>query len=146
MTHLFDCRDLDTSSDNVRVGSLATHLVELRLDVLDLAVVHLGQQVRHVRVHHRREQVAVQRRVPEALLETVARGVATTRVHLGFAELLFGRHVVPEGRLEGAVDVCLEGEDEEDRGDSGDPLERLEAEAQPSSCEGGRSQRRSTVL
>lgn len=128
MTHLFDSSNLDTSSNDLRVRLLAAHLVELRLHVLNLATVDLGQQCRHVRVHHRREQVAVERRVPEAPLEAVAGRVAAARVHLGLLELLLGGQVVPEGRLEGAVEVHLEGEDDEDRRNGRDPFEGLEAE------------------
>ena len=125
--YLLDTGDLDATSDDMRLHRLAAHVSNLGLHVLDLAVVHLRQQTRHVRVHHRREQLRVERRVAETLLETVARVVVAARVHLGLAQLVRGGDVVPERRLEEAVDVHLEDDDEQDRGDGGDPMERPEA-------------------
>ena len=129
-----DTGDLDTTSDDMRLHRLAAHVSNLGLHVLDLAVVHLRQQTRHVRVHHRREQLRVECRVAETLLETVARVVVAAGVHLRLAQLLLGRHVVPEVRLEDAVDVVLEREDEQDRGDRGEPVERLEGVLQTDGC------------
>ena len=47
---------------------------------------------------------------------------------------LHGGQVVPKVRLENAVDVVLEREDKEDRGDRGKPVERLEGVLQADGC------------
>ena len=132
-SYLLDTGNLDATSDDMRLHRLAAHVSNLGLYVLDLAVVHLRQQTRHVRVHHRREQLRVERRVAETLLEAVARVVVAAGVHLGLAQLVRGGDVVPERRLEVVVDVRLEADDEQDRGDRREPVERLESVLQSNS-------------
>lgn len=46
---------------------------------------------------------------------------------LGHADLFFGRHEIVESGNVDAVDIDLEGEDEEDRRDGGYPLEGAES-------------------
>ena len=137
--YLLDTGDLDATSHDMRLHRLPTHVSDLRLHVLDLAVVHLRQQTRHVRVHHRREQLRVERRVAETLLEAVARVVVAAGVHLGLAQLVRGGDVVPERRLEVVVDVRLEADDEQDRGDRREPVERLESVLQSNGYRGAGS-------
>ena len=132
--HLLNTRNLDTTCDDVRLGRLSTHVVELRLYILRLAVIHLRQQVCHVGVHHRRKQFRMERRVAETLLQAVARRVVAARMDLGLAQLRLRRDVVPEGRLEESVDVHLEDDDEQNRRDGGDPVKGLERVLQTNGC------------
>ena len=117
----------DTIRDDGSLHLLPAHVLHPRALGLELPAVHLREEAGHVRVHHRREELRVERRVPEALLEAVARVVVAAGVHLRLAQLVRGRDVVPERRLEVVVDVRLEADDEQDRGDRREPVERLES-------------------
>ena len=78
-------------------------------------------------MQHRCEQFRMQRWMTEPLLQSVAIVIRTFRVHLGQADLLFCRCEVVESRNVDAVDIDLEGDDEEDRWDGGYPLEGAES-------------------
>jgi len=77
-------------------------------------------------MQHRRKQLRMQRWMPEPLLQPVAMVIRTFRVDLGHADLLFSRCEVVESGNVDAVDIDLEGKDEEDRRDGGYPLEGAE--------------------
>ena len=53
---------------------------------------------------------------------------------LGHTKLILSRHVVGEIRNEGAVDVQFKDDDEKDRRDGGDPVQRIEAKLQIDGC------------
>ena len=131
---LLDARDLDAARDDRGLRVLPAHVRQLGALRLDLAVVDLGQERGHVRVHHRREELRVKPRVAEALLEAVPRVVVALRVDLGLVEFRVRRDVVPEGWLEGTVDVRLEDDDEQDRWDRCNPVQGLEAVLKPNGC------------
>ena len=60
------------------------------------------------------------------------------------SQLLHGGQVVPKVRLEDTVDVVLEREDEEDRGNRGEPVKRLEGVLQTDGCNAQLDERAST--
>jgi len=92
----------------------------------NLALIYLTQQRHHILMQHRRKQLRMQRWMPEPLLQPVAMVIRTFRVDLGHADLLFSRCEVVESGNVDAVDIDLEGKDEEDRRDGGYPLEGAE--------------------
>lgn len=122
-TYLCDTSDPNTARDDMCVYLGAAVFVEFGLGVADLALVNLCQPSGHIRVDHRSEKLLMERRVAEALLQAVTSDVSSLRVHMSLTELLFGRNVVVELRVEclGAVD--LEGDHNENRRYGGDPKE-----------------------
>lgn len=82
----------------------------------------------HVRVHHRREQVLVQRRVAEPLLQLVVQVVGALRVDGRLPEFLVRRDVVLERGEERPRDVDLEAEHGEHGRDGRYPFEGAELE------------------
>ena len=93
----------------------------------NFALIYLTQQGHHILVQHRREQLRMQRWMSESLLQPVAIVIRAFRVDLGHADLLFSRCEEVESGNVDAVDIYLEGEDEEDRRDGGYPLEGAES-------------------
>lgn len=78
-------------------------------------------------MQHGREQLHMQRGVPEALLEPVAAVVPALRVHFRVAQLVFGGDVIPESFVELAIEEDFEYEDDKDRRERGYPEEGPEA-------------------
>ena len=106
----------------MRIHRRSAILAQLRLRAPDLALEHLRQERRHVRMDHRREQLLRQRRVPEALPEAVPRVVRALRVHVRRTQLVLRGDVVVERGVELPRAVDLEREDDQDRGDGRDPV------------------------
>lgn len=75
-------------------------------------------------MQHWREEVRVQRRVAEPLLQTIAFAIGTCGMDFGFEKLLFGGDVVPEPLIEDAVDVNFEQDDDGEGRDRRDPCKR----------------------
>lgn len=109
-SYLVDGSDFDTLH-NLCLHFLPSVLIQLGVVASDLALIYLAQQPHHVRVEHRREEVCMQRWVPEPLFEFVSPRIRALRVDLGSGKLFRGRNKVPEGRVEVAVDVDLESTD-----------------------------------
>jgi hypothetical protein len=65
-------------------------------------------------MEHGREEVRMQRRVPETLFQLVSTSICALRVDLGSVELLGCRNIIPEGRIKRTVDVDLEYSNEQD--------------------------------
>lgn len=126
-TNLFDTSDANAANDR-RVDLVPAEVVQRRFRAPNLAVEYLWQQVRHVRMHHRREQVLVQRWVAEPLLQLVVQVVRALRVDSRLPEFFICRDVVLERREERPCYVNLEAQYGEHRRDSCYPLEGAELE------------------
>ena len=123
-THLSDTRNLDTSCHDARLDLCIAVFLELGLRIVDFALVDFGQESGHVLVNHRREKLLVKRWVTEPLRQTVASIIRPLRVYMGLLKLLLRGNVVPKVRAKLAIEIDLEGDDEQDRWEGYDPQER----------------------
>lgn len=72
----------------------------------------------------------------EPFLQSVARVICAFRVHLSETEFLLVRYIEVELGVEGALAVEFEDDDDENRRNSRDPVERIKAVLQTNGWEG----------
>ena len=82
--------------------------------------------MRHVGVNHRSEEIRVQRWVTETFLEPVSVGIGSLGVDFGLLNFGFRWDVEPELVQESAIDESFEDQDENDRREGSNPIERPE--------------------
>lgn len=75
-------RNLDAAWQNRCIHFLTAVLARVCRLLFDAPAVYLWEQVHHLRVQHWREELRVERRVAEALLEAPAAAVCPARVQL----------------------------------------------------------------
>lgn len=106
---------------------LSAIFVELGLIILDLASINLAQKRHVLGMQHGGEEFRVQGWMTETPLEFVVLVVGSFGMDLGQTDFFLSWNEVSECGDENAVDVDLEGDNEEDGRDGGHPDECPEA-------------------
>lgn len=128
-THLINSGDLNTPRHDLGLHLLPTILIQLGMVLSNFTMIHLGKQRHHILMQHGREQLRMQSRMTETLLQPIALGICALRVHLGQPNFIFsGSEVVETGQI-GPVDIELEDNHDENRGNRGDPNKGSESKS-----------------
>lgn len=84
--------------------------------------------MRRIGVDHGSEQINSKCWMAKSLAQTVTDIISALRVHLGHSQFLFAGDVVLEFFVELSVEVDLEEQREDDRGEYSDPSPRFESQ------------------
>lgn len=109
-------------------------LVKPGFIVANFTRIHLTEKRHHFGVQHRSEKVRMESRMSKALLELMTLVVGAFRMNLSLTKLFFvGREILKQWK-EGAVDVDLVNQDDENGRDCRYPLEGAESVLEADCC------------